>query len=326
VFTLRRRSTTIVAGLVALVVGFAGPAAAAAGKIRHYDLKGEENRPYSIVTGPDGNLWFTESDGNSIGRITPDGKRTRFILNHPDSEPYGITVGPDGRLWFTERLGNRIGVINKAGKFVAEYDLPTLNAQPWDIALGGDGALWFTEENVDQIGRITADGVNTEYPVALGSFPTGIGADVKGNIWFTEEISNVIGRIKVKQADPFSTITTFTVPTDNALPWDISPGPDGNMWFTELAGHNLGRITPTGKIKEFPVPGESGQAGVTAGPDGNLWFTQNDIGLVASMAPDGTLGKTYSTLPYPFGITAGPDGNIWFCEGYGDAVGRLKLG
>jgi virginiamycin B lyase len=27
--------------------------------------------PFGIVAGSDGNLWFTEDDGNKIGRITP---------------------------------------------------------------------------------------------------------------------------------------------------------------------------------------------------------------------------------------------------------------
>src|SRR6187431_2493980 len=67
----------------ALAVAFVGPAAIAAAAVKHYDLVGEDNRPYSIVAGPDGNLWFTESDGNAIGRITPDGKLKRYILNAP---------------------------------------------------------------------------------------------------------------------------------------------------------------------------------------------------------------------------------------------------
>jgi virginiamycin B lyase len=32
--------------------------------------------PQAIVTGPDGALWFTELQGNQIGRITTDGKIT----------------------------------------------------------------------------------------------------------------------------------------------------------------------------------------------------------------------------------------------------------
>ena len=35
-------------------------------------------RPAGITAGPDGNLWFTEFDGNRIGRITPAGVVTEF--------------------------------------------------------------------------------------------------------------------------------------------------------------------------------------------------------------------------------------------------------
>ena len=57
-------------------------------------------------------------------------------------------------------------------------------------------------------------------------------------------------------------LAEYDLPTQDALPWDITLGPDGNMWFTELAGRNIGRIKPKGRIKEFPVPGESGMAGI----------------------------------------------------------------
>ena len=126
-FTLRRRSTVIIAGLAALTVGFTGPAALAAGKVHHYDLKGEANRPYSIVTGPDGNLWFTESDGNSIGRITPDGQAKRLHPAHArTASPTGSRSGPDGNLWFTERLSQPDRRHQHEGQGRShEYDLPT---------------------------------------------------------------------------------------------------------------------------------------------------------------------------------------------------------
>ena len=56
--------------------------------------------PYGITAGPDGNLWFTNSGNNSIGRITPAGVVSNFTgagINGPN----GITAGPDGNLWFT---------------------------------------------------------------------------------------------------------------------------------------------------------------------------------------------------------------------------------
>ena len=66
--------------------------------------------PSGITAGPDGNLWFAESAGNKIGRITPTGAVTEFSLP-ASSGLTGITAGPDGNLWFTESDGNTIGRI-----------------------------------------------------------------------------------------------------------------------------------------------------------------------------------------------------------------------
>ena len=64
--------------------------------------------PIGIVSGPDGNLWFTEFNGNQIGRIT------QFVVPSLKSGPFGITPGPDGKIWFTEygltaKTGDKIG-------------------------------------------------------------------------------------------------------------------------------------------------------------------------------------------------------------------------
>jgi virginiamycin B lyase len=62
--------------------------------------------PEGIVTGPDGNLWFTENATSAIGRITPDGQITNHFLH--GHTPQSITVGPDGALWFTDGDRERI--------------------------------------------------------------------------------------------------------------------------------------------------------------------------------------------------------------------------
>src|SRR5579859_4941610 len=67
--------------------------------------------PYGITSGPDGNLWFDDED--NIGRITPAGAITQFLLPPPTfaaaQVAYDITAGPDGNLWFTELADFRIG-------------------------------------------------------------------------------------------------------------------------------------------------------------------------------------------------------------------------
>ena len=72
--------------------------------------------PLGIANGPDGNLWFTESTGNRIGRITPAGVVTEFSAGiTPGAGLSMIAAGPDGNLWFTESTGDRIGRITPSG-------------------------------------------------------------------------------------------------------------------------------------------------------------------------------------------------------------------
>src|SRR5258708_19338942 len=81
------------------------------GTLTEFTLPTPKSEPYGITAGPDGDLWFTEFQGNQIGRITPIGTLTEFRMTTPATSPNGITRGPDGNFWFTEDLGNKIGRI-----------------------------------------------------------------------------------------------------------------------------------------------------------------------------------------------------------------------
>jgi len=48
------------------------------GAISGFALPHANVQPSSIIAGPDGNMWFSESHGSAIGRVTPDGTITEF--------------------------------------------------------------------------------------------------------------------------------------------------------------------------------------------------------------------------------------------------------
>ncbi|MBI2681260.1 MAG: hypothetical protein HYX25_09680 [Candidatus Solibacter usitatus] len=231
-----------------------------------------------IVTGPDGNLWFTDFSGQTIWRMTTAGVTTPFATG---GNPEGITAGPDGNLWFTQRSGNKIARITLSG-VITEFQVPTPNCQPYGITAGPDGNIWFTEveDTVHQIGRMTLAGVFTEFLIpTASSAPYAIVPGPDGNLWFTESapLANQIGRITLA-----GDITEFPIPTAGGAPVEITAGPDGNMWFTEHNGNNIGRITLSGVITEFPVPTASSQPwSIRTGPDGNLWFTEISANQIA---------------------------------------------
>src|SRR6266496_4316627 len=45
--------------------------------------------PYHLVVGPDGSVWFTELQGNRIGRVAPGGAISENALTDPGSKPHG---------------------------------------------------------------------------------------------------------------------------------------------------------------------------------------------------------------------------------------------
>lgn len=116
--------------------------------------------PQGITQGSDGNLWFTETTGNRIGRITPRGLIAEFRSLLGASGPGQIVAGADTNLWFTEIEGNRISRITTAGT-ITSYPIPTPGALPAGITSGVDGNIWFAESAGNRLGRVLTGVVPT---------------------------------------------------------------------------------------------------------------------------------------------------------------------
>jgi len=311
-------STTPTVTATTGVLAAPAPAVAASsvpGSITNYTDPSIIN-PQGITAGPDGALWFTNSSGNSIGRITTAG----VVTNYTDPSiygPRGITAGPDGALWFTNYLGDSIGRITTAG-VVTNYTDPSFFAgAPLGITAGPDGALWFT--NGLSIDRITTAGVITHYTDPSIGTPHGITAGPDGALWFTNDLS--IGRITTA-----GVVTNYTDPSIY-LPDAITAGPDGALWFTN--GLSIGRITTAGVVTNYTDPSIGTPEGITAGPDGALWFTNYHGPGIDRITTAGVV--TNYTDPSIInggaaGITAGPDGALWFTNLAGSSIGRITTG
>lgn len=307
----------------ALLLGLSVSAVAQSGtysNISGYGVPTANSFPGGITAGPDGALWFTENQGNKIGRITTAGVITEYPVLTVSSHPFAITTGPDGALWFAEggsgSISGKIGRITTTG-IVTEYPVPTVQSNPLGITAGPDGALWFTEMSGNNIGRISTAGAVTEYPV-FGS-PWGITAGPDGALWFTEYQNNQIGRITTA-----GVIAAYTVVPGSPIqtyPLWITAGPDGALWFT-LTGQ-VGRITTAGVVTGL-YPVGRGPSGITPGPDGALWFALSNRNGIGRITTGGIITR-YSVPAAektPNMITRGSDGALWFTASYGNYIGR----
>jgi virginiamycin B lyase len=126
----------------------------------------EQNRqgvstPSSIITGPDGSLWFADNGYSEIARVTVNPlARTVF----PFVGPSELAAGPDGNIWITAYGRRSIARMTPAGE-LTEFELPLPRSNPLGIVAGPDGNIWFTEPDSSAVGRITPEGVVTEFAI-----------------------------------------------------------------------------------------------------------------------------------------------------------------
>jgi uncharacterized delta-60 repeat protein len=316
----------------------------------------------TVITGPDGNVYFTEQLTNKIGRLNmalindtdPNNDISEFQIptTLPPSafNPTGSTrpiaqaFDENGNLWFAELFGNAIGKFDLATQMITEFPLTVPNSQPGGMTLGPDGNIWFNENTTNRIGFFDPDVIDPANPAAAIRYlqiPTSV--------------------------PPTAPPPVGDNPSGSSQPRFIRPGPDGNIWFTEFAANKVGRINlslladgnPSNDISEFNVPfnpdvtahaearligkpgvptsnilGSSQPRGLAAGPDGNMWFTEfanNKIGrlnlaLLSDGDPNNDISEFEIPTPdsVPFGIVAGPDGNLWFTEHVPGKIGIIN--
>jgi streptogramin lyase len=228
--------------------------------LTQYSYAGLE--PTGIVSGPDGRLWFTEtnpycSDPGLAGETAPDGQ----TLTASSCDPYDNGSGNDDGIGV-------VGAISTTGT-VSEYALPATqgqeqNDQPLMITSGPDGALWFTEYNASAIGRITPAGSITQYEIpGSDTQPTAITEGPDGQVWFALSGAPSNGGNRLAEINPAS----------------ASPGTSSGIGL-------FPQLTAVYSCSSCSA-GSSQPAGLTAA-DGDGWFTEEAAGNIGSQPPQAT--------------------------------------
>ena len=194
--------------------------------------------PDGIALGPDGNVWFSESEISKIGRITPQGDITEFGDGITfGARPLSLVVR-DGALWFSEAAGNRIGRITMDGK-VTEYPIPSHDSQPRAMVTHPDGSIWFVETSTNALGRIDRDGRITEHPVPTPNASLrGVTVGADGDLWYTANFANKIGRMA-----PDGVVRgEYDIPTPNSGARCITALADGRLFFSQYDAGLIGEV------------------------------------------------------------------------------------
>jgi large repetitive protein len=219
--------------------------------------------PISVAIDGAGNLYYTDSGDNKIGKVDPTTGNLTYIagtgtagfspsgtlaVNAQINEPAAVVVDGAGNVFFTE-IGNSTvrEIVKTTGKLVTI-------AGTGNQGYSGDGALATS---------------------ATLNMPQGIALDANQNLFIADTGNNVIR--KVSAAD--GTISTFAGSINsgfagdgqtaaNALfdqPYGISFGSDGTLYIADFLNNRIRSVSPAGIVGTVAGNGSAGYTGDTRG-------------------------------------------------------------
>ena len=301
-------------------------------EIKEWDVPTPNSRPHDPAVAPDGSLWYTGMESNTLGRVDPKtGQFKEFILKTPDSGPHGLAADRDGNIWFTANYKGYVGKLDPGTGKVVEYPMPDPTARgPHTPVFDQKGILWFTVEEGNFVGRLDPKtGIITlKKSPTSNSLPYGMAVNSKGVPFFCE-----FGTNKLASIDPITMeITEYKLP-EGARPRRLAMTSDDRIYYTDFARSYLGLFDPgTNEMKEWPSPGGSGARpyGIAITPDGAVWYSESGVkpNTIVRFDPN---TRTFDAWPIPSGggvvrnMVSTPGGDLYIaCSGV-NKVGIVKV-
>lgn len=227
--------------------------------------------PQGITVGGDGNIWFSSTITNKIGRYNPTTDEVQ-LFNSPVVSPGRLTTAADGTIWVLGSGNNASQVLLNGNAGVATPNLGSAS----DIVLGPDNNIWISRvagANLSLVRVNPTTGAIVEFDAPSGVLPHQLTVGPDNNLWLTYLTNGAgfggVARFVVSTG----AYTLFPFAADRG-PGDITAGSDGNLWFTTTTVKAVNRITTTGTGSTSFTFANAGVMGrITSGPDDNVWFT-----------------------------------------------------
>jgi virginiamycin B lyase len=247
--------------------------------IKEWDVPTPNSFPHDPAVGPDGSLWYTGMQSNTLGRLDPKtGKIKEYLLKTSGSGPHGLVADKEGNIWFTANYKGYIGKLNPGTGKVTEYPMPDPAALgPHSLIFDQKGILWFTLQRGNFVGRLDPQtgAIRLKPSPTPNSLPYGIAVNSKGILFFCEFGTNKLASINPNTME----ITEYWLP-EGARPRRIGVSSGDMVYYTDFSRGYLGRLDPTsGKIEEWASPSgpESRPYGIAVTPDGMVWYSESGI-------------------------------------------------
>jgi virginiamycin B lyase len=289
--------------------------------LNEYTIPTANSSPWTITTGVDGYLYFTENGASKIGRMSTGGAFLDIATPTANAGPMDIILGPGNQIWFTEQIGKLGTFTSFSSTAFTEHTIPWAGAQPVALTMGpGFNTLYFSDAANNAIGEYNVSAGIFSGPFAIptaGSNPQYLVRGPDNNIWFCEYNSGKIGHFNVST----NTVDAeYTIPWPGAKPEDILVGQDNALWFTDdnPAAPSLGRLNAsTLQFTQYPLNAAKSALGIVSDEHFNLQVADganNSIGIFDINSKSFAEYTMTTASSYPWFGTLGPDGLTYWVE------------
>jgi virginiamycin B lyase len=240
---------------------------------------------------PNGRLSRTLLQGAAAKYIAVD-----FVVPNTDAALHDITVDPRGVAWVNQLNQYKLGKFDPNTFEFTDVPLPpgprklgVLDHAGPPVRGPGD-SIWMGEVGANRrfLQFDTKYQEFTAYPTQAGfNGPiTGnsIKVDPNGKMVWSTTRNRIVGlNIQTKQFVAYD-MPHFVATGKNPGGYGIDVAGDGGVWFAEREANKIGRLDPaTGKIDEYPTPGEDIPRRMGADWEGNIWVCFHETGKLVKI-------------------------------------------
>jgi len=230
--------------------------------VKEYKIPTQCTQPLAIVTDPDGNIWFTQTNTGRVAKFDPMNeifteyenpkwqKGTRSMM-------WGIDYSPDGSLWFTDDATDGIWKFSIIDKQYARTDYPKIaDSLPQRLSVEGSKIIVndFTGNKLTFLDPTqSSEGISyLSIPSPVENSVTGAFAvDSQRNIWYTNWVFQQGGVLAKFNQDKFEKSSTaqfensttplfdlidvYQFPKGMIAPNGISVGTNDKIWIADTS-------------------------------------------------------------------------------------------
>jgi virginiamycin B lyase len=303
------------------------------GEQKSYELPDPKNGIHEVNIDPSGTIWLPEHSG-----VQPD-KPKRLLAFNPETEKFDqmIPMDPDNvirnpikwlqSLAFDSKnnvyvgwiMGGAISKYDRETKKVSVFTVPQANAIVYGVIADKNDNIWMALWDSGNIAKFDThnNGWTIFAPLTYPAHVRRLNVDAQNNIWFGIWAAGKRPGKLAKLDQTTGRITEYTVPRQNASPYDVMQDPDGNIWSADVGGSAaaLWKFNPRdGAFTLYPKPqwtADTPKIQVTK--EGAIWYSprgSQDSPAFGVLYPDmdkiKNLGAFYQNGPpgYPYKISA----------------------